>query len=402
MSHTTTAHGRVRPGMFPGIHFEPGDPAPVTPPAGPASTLQEAVAIVLQMRQQQDQDTQEFRNNWASANDRLSELETRLARPRAAGVAQASGELTPEMRAFDTWLRRDVRGLKPEEARLLATDSDVDGGYLVPVNMANAIIEKLIQFSPVRELANVMAISRGDTLEIPVEGSTEFAGGWVGERAARSETTSAKLAHVLITAHEMYANPFVTQKLLDDSSFDVEGWISRRLARRFAVVEGTAFISGTGVGQPEGILTNASITVRNSGNATTLTAAGLINAYHDLPEHYAKNATWLMKRATIGAVRLLTDGSGQYLWQAGLAAGQPGTLLGQPYREAIDMPAEGAGLKAALFGDFNEGYTIVDRQGAVMVRDPYTNKPKVEFYTTRRVGGAVVLPEAFVVCKCSA
>jgi HK97 family phage major capsid protein len=329
-------------------------------------------------------------------NERIDQLETKANRP-AIEAPGAKADASPDAtKAFREWSRHGEKGMSPESVKLLSTNSDPDGGYLMPENMASQVALKLIEFSPVRELANVITISAGNSIKIPVEDSTDFAASWVGETAARTETTSGKLAMVEIVAHEMYANPFATQALLDDSAFNVESWLADRVTMRFAVTEGTAFLTGSGASRPEGILTNATVIANQvkTGHATLLTADGLMDLYHALPEMYARAATFLMKRATLGAVRKLKDGAGNYLWMPGLSANAPATILGQPYREAIDMPAVGAAALPILFGDFNRGYQIVDRQGVRVQRDPYTSKPKVEFYTTKRVGGAVVLAEA--------
>lgn len=344
--------------------------------------------------------TQETLNKIDALNSRIDELETKNNRPGLGAESKASAG-APEAKAFEMFMRKGADRLAPEQVKLLSADSDADGGYLMPTNQASNVLLKLIEFSPIRELANVVTISSGDTYEIPAEGSTDFTAGWVGERGSRAETTSGKLAYHKIIAHEMYANPFVTQKLLDDNAFNVEQWVNDRVARRFGVTEGTAFVNGTGSGQPEGLLT-ATVTSVNSGSAAAVTAAGLIDLFHALPEHYSRNSTFIAKRATIGSIRKLTDpGTGAFIWQPGLAAGDPGMLLGRPYRECIDMPAEAANAYPVMFGDIRAAYTIVDRQGIRVVRDPYSNKPSVEFYTTKRVGGAVVLAEALRKLKCS-
>lgn len=327
-------------------------------------------------------------------NDRIDELETKANRPAAAvqEKARAFDPEAPEVKAFANLLRKGV--VAPEEAKLLSTDSDPDGGYLVPTQMANQIISKLIEVSPVRELAEVMPLSLGDTLEIPAEDETEFGGGWVSERGERGETQSGKIRMKKLVAHEMYANPFVTQKLLDDSAFNVESWLSGRVAIALAKVEGSAFINGDGVNKPEGILVSADVAAVAGGHASELTADGIKDLVYAVPEFYAKNGTFLLRRATLGIIRKLKDGQGNYLWQPGLQAGQPGTIEGQRYREAVDMPTVATNAFPIVFGDFRAAYKIVDRQGIRVTRDPFSNKPFVEFYTTKRTGGLVVLGEA--------
>lgn len=402
-------HGRVRPGMFPGITFDANDGVGTGAPSGEAKSFEEAVTLFTKAREDFhaeakklggiEQVSQETKNNLDALQARLDAFEAKANRPALPGAAGA--EMTPEVKSFLSYARKGEKGMGADEVKTLATDSDPDGGYLVPTNMVNTIIQKLIEVSPIRALADVVTISQGDTMEFPAEDATEFLGGWVSERAARPETQSAKLRMVKITAHELYANPFISQKLLDDSAFNVEQWLTGRIATTLAKMEGAAFVSGDGVGKPQGLLT-ATVSEKVSGAAAAITADSLLNLLYDLPEFYASNATWLFKRATLGAIRLLKDSQNQYLWQPGLTAGQPGTLLGRPYAECVDMPAVAAGTYPVLFGDIRAAYQVVDRQGIRVLRDPFSNKPFIEFYTTKRTGGAVVKAEALRKLKISA
>lgn len=172
--------------------------------------------------------------------------------------------------------------------------------------------------------------------------------------------------------------------------------MNRKVAERFAVVENQGFLSGTGVGQPEGLLTIAGLTEVNSGNASALTANGLIDLAFGLKTFYARNATFVLNRTSIRDIRKLTDTQNQYLWQPGLAGSTPSTILDRPYVEAPDMPTIAANAFPILFGDFRSAYTIVDRAGINVLRDPFTSKGFVKFFTTRRVGGQVVQKEAVI------
>jgi len=209
-----------------------------------------------------------------------------------------------------------------------------------------------------------------------------------------------------IATHEMHATPKATQKLIDDASIDVEAWVAERVAEKFANLEASAFINGDGSGKPKGILTYAAGTAFgqieqiDSGADGAVTADGLIQLYYALKEDYAKNAAFLMRRSVLQSVRLLKEATtNQYLWQPGLAAGQPDTLLGVPVKTAADMPAAAADSLSVAVGDFKRGYLIVDRTGIRILRDPFTDKPYVKFYTTRRVGGEVVNSEAIKLLK---
>jgi HK97 family phage major capsid protein len=340
----------------------------------------------------------------AKINDRFDALEVTLQR---ATVAQnGNGNERPEdaeyRKAFARYFRKGEKGLSELELKALATDSDPDGGYLLPRNVRAGIIERLVEISPVRALASIETIGVGDSLDVPKEGSTVFDDGWVSERQDRPETATGTFALDQIPTFEQYAKPRATQKMLDDSSFDVEGWIARKVEQRFAKREASGFISGNGVTQPEGLLTNADVAIVNSGDANLLTPDGIVKLFYALPEPYAANGTWLLRRGTVQAIRLFKDTTNQYLWQPALGEKAPPTILGQPYREAIDMPVVAANAFPIIFGDIRSAYTIVDRQGVRVLRDPYSAKPFVEFYTTRRVGGQVVLAEAIVKQKVAA
>jgi HK97 family phage major capsid protein len=223
----------------------------------------------------------------------------------------------------------------------------------------------------------------------------------VGETDPRPVTGTPQVGTLRIPVFEMYAQPQATQKLLEDAAIDVTAWLSNKISERFGRVEATAFCSGSGMGQPRGFLTYpngntlpGTIQQIHSGNATGLTTDGLINLMISLKEPYVPRALFLMQRATVGSVMLLKDGDGQYIWRAGLDGGKPSVLLGSPVMQAADMQSVGANGLAVAFGDFRQAYTIVDRLGITTLRDPFTAKPFVLFYTRRRLGGDVVNFEA--------
>jgi len=289
------------------------------------------------------------------------------------------------------------------EEKSLSTDSGEDGGYAMPAPQRMAMIEKLIEFSPIEELANIEVISIGDSAEVLADGVQDFACEWVSERESRGETAAAQLRRVLITAHEIYANPFITRKALDDPATDLAAWINRRLSKRFAVKTGTAYAIGSGDGQPGGIATNTAAQTDSvvSGHASQLTGDGLIDLYYDLPEIYARAATWVLRRATLRDIRKLkASGTGEYLFTPATTATPP-AILERPYREALDMPAVSAGTYPIAFGDIEAAYTVARRQDVFQIRDALTNKPFVGFYTTLRRGGEVVLVEAYRLQKIS-
>ena len=190
--------------------------------------------------------------------------------------------------------------------------------------------------------------------------------------------------------------------MLEDAGFDLEGWLVRKTSQKLGRKEGTAFVIGNGVAKPEGLLTATGVTEVNTGHASQLTPVGLIRLETALPEFYARNAVFLMKRATRGLIREMKDLQDRFIWDPGIRDAVPPTILGYPYVECIDMPVVGAGTFPIIFGDTRAAYTILDKGGISVTRDPFSVKPKVEFYTRKRVGGQVVLAEAMVKQKVSA
>lgn len=351
----------------------------------------------------------------AKANEHIGTLEKQIEQLNAAIARKANGgkDLEPELTAEQKASKEQKEALtaylrKGIESKALSTDSDEDGGFLVNPEMSSEIVKKIFESTPMRELASVQVIG-SDSLEI-LEDLDEVGSGWVGEIAARTETTSPTLKKVMIPVHELYAKPKATQRFLDDASVNVEQWLGAKVAEKFARDEATAFVSGNGVNKPKGILAYAdgstfgTVQRQRTANATALDGNDFIAIQSLLKEAYQGNATWLINRLIIGEVRKLKDAtSGQYIWQPGLTVGQPGTLLGRPVRMANDLASSLAiDNNIGLYGDFRQGYQIVDRIGIRVLRDPYSAKPYVEFYTTKRVGGGVKNFEAIKVLQCKA
>lgn len=279
-----------------------------------------------------------------------------------------------------------------------------EGGYLTPVEWDRTITDRLIQISPMRSICTVLSISGAGFQKLFNNHGTTS--GWVGETAARPGTATPTLGPLTYNTGEIYAKPSATQQILDDAEIDLETWLAGEVETEFAYQEGLAFLSGDGVNKPNGILTyvtgganaathpwGAILTV-NSGSAAALTSDGIINLTYELPPEYSGAARFAMNRGSHRAVRLLKDGQNNYLWQPSYQAGAPATLLGYPITEMPGMPNIAAGTKPILFGDFRRGYLIIDRIGVRVQRDPYSNKPYVEFYTTKRVGGGLNDPDA--------
>jgi len=287
------------------------------------------------------------------------------------------------------------------EYKSLSVSNDTTGGYLAPSDYVKEIIKTVTEISPARSLARVRSTGAKSIL-LPKR-TGQFAAVWTAEQGTRAETAGLNWGMLEIHAHEMYALIDISEQNLEDSAFNLESEISFEATEQFAVAEGTAFVSGNGVGKPEGFMTNADVGSVNSGSAAVITADSLFTLKHSIKTAYARNANWALNRTTLGSVRKLKDGQGQYLWQSGIAAGKPNTLDGDPYVEVPDMPSEGANAYPVAYGDFKRGYTLVDRVAMSMLRDPYTQAASgnIRFLFRRRVGGMVVMPEAIRKLKCA-
>ncbi len=338
---------------------------------------------------------------------RLDTIETAYNRPLLGDdiAGKKSATRSEYSKAFCNYLRKGMEGgLEALQTKALSVGSDPDGGYLVTPQMSSKIVQSIFETSPMRQLAAVETIS-SDALEL-IDDHDQAAAGWTSETGSIVETSTPTLAKRNIPTHELYAQPKATQKLVDDAAIDIEAWLSGKIADIFSRKENTAFISGNGVGQPRGILTYASgtnwgqIQQVNSGSSGAVTSDAIINLFYSLKDAYSKRANFLMNRTVVQSVRLLKQATtNQYMWQPGLAAGAPDTLMGVPVYMAADMPVAAANSLSVAVGDFKAAYQIVDRQGISILRDPFTEKPFVKFYATKRVGGDVVNFEAVKLMK---
>lgn len=369
--------------------------------------------------------------------DRMDELEKKLNRPGFGGadaedqlkglaawniqikaIARDRGMPTPadasidEFKAYkrglEKYIRKGKEELTDEERKAMSVGVDPDGGYFVMPDTTGRIVTRLFDLSPIRSIANVQVIS-SDRLE-GMEDTDEAAAGWVGETGTRSDTGTPQVGKYEIPAHEMYAQPKATQRLLDDSSVDIEAWLGNKVTDRFARLEGGAFIVGDGVAKPRGFTTYTTAATAdatrtwgqlehvNTGQSSAFASSNPGDTLFDLEgafkPGYLAGARWVTRRSVITLVRKFKGTDANYLWQPGLAAGQPATLIGYPITMAEDMPALASGSLSMALGNFQLGYQIVDRLGVRVLRDPYTDKPYVKFYTTKRTGGAVVQFEA--------
>lgn len=315
----------------------------------------------------------------------------------------ANEELTERYaKAFAQYVRLDERGLDLDQRKDMSIGSDPDGGYwLAPPTMAQSIVKKVYETSPMRQVASVMTIGTREFV-VP-EDPNDVGAGWVAERGPISNTTTMQISRKTISAFELYAQPAVTTQMLEDGMVDVAAYLDNKIADKFARLENTAFVSGTGANQPRGILTYTSGTTWGStieqvgsGSAGNFTYNGLINLITSIKDKYQAGAEFLIRRQSIASIMTLVDGGSRLIFQPILNGAFNNTpLLGYKINYAADMPAVASGALALAFGDFKAGYQIVDRVGISVIRDNLTSKPNVLFYTRKRVGGDVVDFDAF-------
>ncbi|CAO4184337.1 phage major capsid protein [Methylorubrum aminovorans] len=337
------------------------------------------------------------------AKGRLDRISLDRARPPLGGVEPArDASATEHKAAFDLYVRAgESAGLKRLEEKALSAGSGPDGGYLVPPTIEREVLRRLAEISPIRAIATVRAVSGGQYKRaVSVNGP---AAGWVAETAPRPQTDAPSLSELSFPAMELYAMPAATQTLLDDAVLDIDAWLAEEVETAFAEQESVAFVTGDGVGRPKGFLSYD--TVANAGwepgklGFVATGAAGafpasdpsdvLFDLIYALRAGYRQGASFVMNRRVQSAIRKFKDADGNYLWQPPLAADRAATLMGFPLVEAEAMPDLGAGNHSIAFGDFKRGYLVVDRVGLRTLRDPYSAKPYVLFYTTKRVGGGV-------------
>lgn len=324
-----------------------------------------------------------------------------LKRPALETVCET---VAPHKKAFATYLRTgcddELRGLNFEE-KALSTAISADGGYLVDPQIAETIENVLDARASIRSIANVVNVE-ASTFDILIDRGG-IGAGWNSETGNVVETSTSKFERVSIPLHELSAMPKASQRLLDDSAFDVEEWLSARIADKFTIAEGAAFVSGNGSNKPTGFLHYPKVSVGNEAWGklgfvktgklgdfnTTKPADAIVDLVYALGALYRANAHFVMNSKTAGAVRKMKDADGRFLWSDGLAAKEPARLMGYPVLVSEDMPDIAANSFSIAFGDFAKGYTIAERPDLRVLRDPFSAKPHVLFYATKRVGGAV-------------
>jgi len=370
----------------------------------------------------------------------VEDLQKKANRPQTDGEIKAAADLGEEVKQFNLMLRADFQAkgrpapadvdakayteyknaffkvmtgtpldnLSSDERKAMSAGSDPDGGYLLPPSTVGRTVAKLYEQSTMRQLATVQTIST-DKLEGIVD-NNEADAGWVSELGTRSDTNTPQVGKYEIQAHEMYAMPKASQKILDDAAVNVESWLAGKVADKFARVEGAGFTTGTGVGQPRGLFSYTTaatgddsrswgqfehVVTGASGDFHTTKADPLQDLLGAFKDQYLQRASWLMRREVRTKIRKMKEAtSDRYLWEPSLQMGQPDRLLGYPARVDQYVPAIAANSLSLAFGDFAEAYTIVDRMGIRTLRDPFTAKPYVVFYSTKRTGGGAVNFEA--------
>jgi HK97 family phage major capsid protein len=371
-----------------------------------------------------EEKTQRLGNAMADLEAKLAKLgqETKDlsdAFVKSQRTGSGGGEADPAKRdhtkAFLSFIRNGrEEGLRDLERKAMSVGSDPNGGYFAPIDMSGRIVTKVFETTPMRQFAFVDTTT-SDTYE-GITDRDEVSSGWVGETTTRSETDTPEVGKYSIKIGELYAEPRITQKLLEDADRDVEAWLVGKISEKFARDQNNAFLNGNGVNKPRGLCTYTTAATADSsrswgviehiasGGSGAFTATTpqdkLVEMTEALKPAYRNGARWMMPRAVSLLIRKFKTATDlNYIWQPSLVAGAPATLLGYPVEMAEDFPAIASNSLSAAFGNFGAAYTIVDRRGIAMMRDPYTAKPYVKFYTTMRVGGAVTDFEAVKLLK---
>lgn len=389
-----------------------------------AQAEQEAAQYIRQVTAAFEQFKATHNERYSAIESSLNDLMTTNAALQLGGGSRTFAAEDPTYSAqFSSYFRSgrgedDIKsaqaaGGRQEIHASMSSGSNENGGYLAPTEWDRRIQQTQLSNSPMRRLAQVRTTAVG--AYSTVWNSDQWGSGWVGETADRPTTSTPTLSPITFAAGEVYANPAITQRLLDDAQFNIEEWIANSVDREFNKQEGIAYISGNGVNKPFGLLQyvpggaaatqhpGGTLGITPSGHATTIpNADALITFAYQLTAPYRQNATWLMNSQTAAAIAKMKDGQGNLIWRESLIVGQPATLLGRPVEIDENMPNIAADAFPIAFGDFKSGYLINDRTGVRILRDPYTAKPYVLFYATKRVGAGVLDPHAIRLLKIAA
>jgi HK97 family phage major capsid protein len=381
----------------------------VTTPAVTADTAEASFDIVAR-QDRCEADIASLKSDVTDVKARVDRIAVAAQRvPMSSGIGNAH----PEVKGFvDGYLRRGRTNVPGLELKSITGTVPSDGGYAVPREIDAMIARELTEISPIRAIAQVVQTGSAGYRKLVTLGGT--ASGWVSETAARPGTETPDFAEIAPPTGELYANPAASQAMLDDAAFDLESWLASEIAMEFARAEGAAFVNGSGVDQPRGFLQSpvseefdadrpfGTLQYVASGDAAGFDAnpdGKLIDMVHTMKAGHRQGASWVMNSASLAEVRKLKTADGAFLWQPGLVEGQPDRLLGYPVVEAEDMPDIAGGAFPIAFGNFRAGYLIAERTATQILRDPFTNKPFVHFYATRRVGGQVLDSNAIKLLK---
>ncbi|MDE4304392.1 phage major capsid protein [Phaeobacter gallaeciensis] len=364
--------------------------------------------LAQEVRQAVSGFVKDFRGFRGEVQEKLKQVDARMTildrkslvvnRPQLAAGEDIGA---PHQKAFGSYLRSGdegaLRGLDLD-GKSLSTVVNSDGGYLADPQTADTVKSVLQLTASIRAVASVVNVEAA-SFDVLID-HTDVEAGWASETDPTVETSTPSIDRITIPLHELSALPKASQRLLDDSAFDIEGWLAGRIADKFARSEAAAFLSGDGIDKPTGILThpavdNSSWSWGSLGYVATGTDGGIgsgdaiVDLVYVLGARYRANASFVMNSKTAGVIRKLKDADGRFLWSDGLAAGEPARLMGYPVLVAEDMPDVASDSYAVAFGDFAAGYTIAERPDLRVLRDPFSAKPHVLFYATKRIGGDV-------------
>ena len=357
-------------------------------------TLNTLNTTLSDLKCQQEERLGQLDNLIEKSNQRIEKMELSLQRPLFSETT-----ISAKTTGFSNFVRKGVEGLNQKS---LSGQSEAGGGYLIPHPIVQLISHNISSLSVIRQLAAHTVIN-SDSLDLLLE-KTEAEAGWIAETADRPETETPELAKIRISVHQIYAKPRVSQKLLDDASINIDEWVSKKIADKFLGVENKAFLFGDGNGKPRGILKGETCAFDQQewGKVSTLKTGvkgsfedsdQLLQAVYALKAKYLPGAVWIMSRAVAFKIAKMKDTQGQYIWQHSFSAGQPNTLFGYPVYLCDEMAVENE-TERLIFGNIKEAYHVVDRAHMSMLRDPFSAKPYVEFYATKRVGANLVNCEA--------
>ena len=366
----------------------------------PASAAEEVREAVTGFVQDFKGFQAEMTTKLQQTEERMTMLDRKMTLPARTPLGGAVEAGAPHQKAMNAYIRNGdddgLRGLEME-SKSLSSAVNSDGGYLVDPQTSDRVKSVLNATASIRAIASVVQVE-ATSYDVLVD-HTDVGAGWATEAGSVGETDTPQIDRITVQLHELSALPKASQRLLDDSAFDIEGWLAGRIADKFSRAEAAAFISGDGIDKPKGLLAHNKIDneIWNWGNLGyvptgadgEVTADSVVDLVYALGAQYRANASFVMSSKTAGRLRKLKDLDGRFLWSDGLAQGEPARLMGYPVLVAEDMPDVATDSFSVAFGDFAAGYTVAERPDLRILRDPFSAKPHVLFYATKRVGGDV-------------